>query len=201
MRRAIVNNFSIGRTGISKMILIVTVVVIIIAVAGIAYYLSTQPGGEVSPTPTPSPTQTSTASPAPTVSPATGISGASSLKYSVSLTENGVLQGTTTYQGKNIGANNFMLRIEYTDSDGDQILIFNGAERKAWSYSDGEWSDISAAYDAQFSVWNNLWQSYNTNLAGWAGLGEYSYTHEGSTVRIFDIQVNAALDDSLFTHS
>jgi flagellar basal body-associated protein FliL len=155
---------------------------------------------ETSPTPS-APSQSET--PLPTVAPTAtlNVTGATSLKYTVSLTENGVQQGAYTYYGKNAGTTNFMMRIEYTGTDGNAIYIFNGAQQKAWSFSDNTWTDISAAYTIQFGVWNNLWQGYVNSLTAWNGSGDYSYTSQGSTVRIYDISVNPTLQDSLFVHS
>ena len=214
-------NLKNGKKAIST-ILIVAVLVVVIVAGGIAvYYWSSQnaadQSGSPSTTGTPAasaaPTATSSASttnspiptsPSETAEPsaAPNVAGASSLQYSVSLTENGVLQGAYTYYGKNAGTNNFMMRIEYTDPDDDDaIYIFNGARQKAWVSSDGEWTDISEFYTAQYGTWNNLWQGYVNSLSSWAGLGDYTYSAGGSTVRIYDISVNPALSDSLFEHT
>ena len=189
-----------------KVLLIVAILVIVIVLAGIAAYVLSQnangPSDSATPTATPSGTP-STSSPTATSTPtgsSTDVAEATSLKYTVSLTENGVLKGTYTFQGKNLGTDNLMMRIDYTDNDGSTIFIFNGAQHKAWTYSGDQWVDISDYYDAQFQTWNSLWQGYSTSLAAWTGLGDYSYTANGSTVRIYDITVNPTLDDSLFVH-
>jgi hypothetical protein len=193
-----------------KTLLIASIVIIIIVVAGIAAFVLSQNSNDPSDSTTPTATPTETASPSsadsspdatntPTTS-STDVAGASSLKYTVSLTENGVLQGTYTFQGKNAGTDNFMMRIDYTDNDGATTFIFNGAQHKAWTFSGDEWVDISDYYDLQFQTWDSLWQGYSTNLAAWTGLGDYSYSSDGNTVRIYDIAVNPTLDDSLFVH-
>lgn len=202
-------NLLSNKKAISKMMMIAIVVVLVVAVAvgAAAYMLSQTPSDSDNATPTATPSgATPTSSPTSGVSPTStqttgGVTGASSLKYSVSLTEGGVLQGTYTYQGKNSGTTNFMLRIDATSSDGDTTFLFNGATKKAWTYAGGEWTDISAYYDMQFQTWNNLWSAYNTNLAAWTGTGGYSYTEGTSTVAITDISVNPTLADSLFEHS
>lgn len=194
--------------GISKILIAAVLVVVLIVGAAGAYYLSTQGSAQTNPTSTQTPagTENPVASATPTQTTTSSsssnpsVSSASSLKYKVSLTENGQVQGTYTYQGKNAGTGNFMLRIDYTGPDGEQAFIFNGAQRKAWTYENEAWTDISSAYDTQFTMWNNLWNAYNTNLVAWTGAGDYVYTQDGTTVRIFDIQVNPSLDDSLFTH-
>jgi cytoskeletal protein RodZ len=226
-------NLKTNKKAISTMLIAAIVVVIIVVVGVGAYYafsqMSPAPSESPSPTatatpsasvqPTPSGTELETASPSATStlpsettqptataspSAAPNVAGATSLKYSVSLTENGVLQGAYTYWGKNAGTNSFMMRIEYTDSDSSNnaVYIFNGAQQKAWTFSNNEWTDISAAYSTQVGIWSNLWNGYVNNLAlGWTGAGDYSYTSAGSTVRIYDISVNPALEDSLFVHT
>jgi hypothetical protein len=191
-------NLLINKKAISKMMIVAIVVVLIVVVAvGAVVMLNQNPSDSNTATPTATPSGAS-----PTSTPTTGgVAGASSLKYSVSLTENGVVQGTYTYQGKNAGTNSFMMRIDATDSDGAKTFLFNGATKKAWTFTNNEWTDISAYYDMQFQIWNNLWSAYNTHLAAWTGTGDYPYTDGTSTVRIYDIAVNPALADSLFEHS
>jgi len=186
-----------------KMIAILLIVILVVVAVGVAAYLLSQnpanPNNGDNPTATPTGTP-SGSTPTPT-STGGDIEGASSLKYSVSQTENGVLQGTYTYQGKNAGTANFMMRIDATDSEGDRTFIFNGAQRKAWVYASGEWTDISDFYDMQYELWNTLWGAYTTNLQAWSGVGDYTYTDGANTVRIYDVSVNPALPDSLFEHT
>jgi hypothetical protein len=118
------------------------------------------------------------------------------------VTTNGTSEGSYTYYGKNAGTQNFMMRIDFTDSSGSEsIYIVNGQLQKSWSYSDGEWTDLSAAYTLQYSIWNPLWQGYVNSLAAWTGLGDYTYSAGGTSVRIYGISVNPTLADSLFVHS
>ncbi len=160
------------------------------------------PSASTSPTVSPSPTETAESSNSPSPSIAPNVAGASSLQYSVSLTEAGVNQGSYTYSGKNAGTTNFMLRIDFTDTSGNQtIYIMNGAEQKAWIYSDGQWQDISAAYATQANIWTPMWQGYVNALTAWTGIGDYTYTQGNATVRIYDISINPTLADSLFQHT
>ena len=191
MKRNLRNN----KAAISTMLIVAVVVVIIVvaAAAGAYYFL----GQNATPSTTPTPTPGTSTSPSGSPSVAT----ASSLQYSVSLTENGVVQGTYTYYGKNAGTDNFAMRIDYQDQDGTGIYIFNKGTKEAWTYAGDAWVDMSSYYDSQFQIWDNMWTGYVNGLSAWAGTGDYSYTSEGSTVRIYDITVNPALADSLFTHS
>ena len=212
-----------NKTAVSTAVIALVVIVVAAAVAGGVYYATTQnkpsspsesptpsasasasptatvnPSTSNSPTITPAPTQTAQTSP----STAPNVAGATSLQYSVSLTEAGVLQGTYTYYGKNAGTSSFMMRIDSTDSSNAQsTIILNGADQKAWTYSDAQWTDISAAYTTYYNIWNPLWQGYVTSLSAWNGVGDYSYTQGNATVRIYNISVNPVLADSLFQHS
>ena len=112
-----------------KTLAIIAVVVVVIAVVAVGVYLATQGGSgdnspNTSPTPTvtPTPTGTGTTTPTPTPSGTGGnVAGATSLKYSVSVTEGGQTQGYT-YQAKNAGSDNIMLRIDFTDSSGEKTI-------------------------------------------------------------------------------
>jgi hypothetical protein len=202
-----------------KLLAIIAVVIVAVVVVAAGVYFATQGGnGGVNPSPSATPTPTGTATPTPTgtstpmptststpsatvtptpTSPGGNIADASGLKYSVSVTEGGKTEGYT-YQSKNVGSSNVMLRIDYTDENGEQTsYILNGAQIKAWAYSDGEWEDISIAYQSQFSAWNGLYEAYVNNLLNWSG-GDWTYTVEGVTVRIYDITVNPSLPDSVF---
>ena len=192
-------NLKNSKTGISTMILVAVVVVIVVvgAAVGAYYFMSQNPAGSSDTNPTTTPSGTTD----PTTSTPTSVADATSLKYSVSLTENGVETASYTYWGKNAGTENFAMRIEYTDESDDGILIFNSETNEAWTYSGGEWVDISSYFDSQFDMWENLWTGYVNSLESWAGTGEYTYSADGNTVRIYDISVNPTLEDSLFTHS
>ena len=187
---------------LALIIIIVVVVGAFIGMGGLGNNNST-----TTPTPTsggnPTPTTGTTSTPAPSSS-VTGanIAGASSLQYTVAVTSNGVSQGSYTYHGKNAGTANFMMRIDYTDGTGAQgAFIINSAQQKAWSYSDGTWTDVSAAYTTQYNTWNTLWQGYVNSLGAWTGSGGYTYSSGGNSVTISSISVNPSLPDSLFTPS
>ncbi|MCW4002928.1 MAG: hypothetical protein NWE95_03325 [Candidatus Bathyarchaeota archaeon] len=178
-----------NKTALATLV-IVAIVIVVVAVVGVAaYVLMTQNAGNGGETPTPTPTG----------SP--DVAGASSLKYSVTLTEGGTQTASYTFYGKNAGTANFAMRIEYNTEDGEGIFIFNKGTSKAWTYSGGQWVDISDYFQSQFDTWDNLWSGYVTSLGQWSGTGDYTYTSGNATVRIYEIQVNPTLDDALFTHS
>ena len=190
----------------SRKTLFAVILIIIIAVVAVAIYLVMQSPGTnppVTPTPTPSSGVTPTTSPTPT-SNVTGadIAVASSLQYTVTITEASVSQGSYTYYGKNTGSATFMMRMELTDDVGElSIFVLNGAEKKAWSYSDGEWIDLSVGYASQFDAYDTIWQGYADILAGWSGIGDMNYSVGNSGIRISGVVVDPVLADSLFQPS
>jgi len=214
-----------SKRGLSKVLIVGIVIAIIVIAAVAAYAISAQnPNPSASPQPTATPTEApttepsnaeptatapaSTTEPSPTATSTASatappnVSGASSLQYSESATSNGQSLGSYTYYGKNIGTPNFMMRIEFTDTDGNQtIYIINGQLQKAWIFADNEWTDASEVYTMQYNTWNTLWQGYVGALAAWSGAGDYTYSVGGDSVRIYGISVNPTLADSLFSHS
>jgi hypothetical protein len=92
------------------------------------------------------------------------------------------------------------MRIDQTDENGEATFIFNAGTKEAWTSSGGVWTDISDYFDQQYAGFETMWTGYVDSLASWAGTGDYTYSAEGITYRIYDISVNPSLADSLFTH-
>jgi hypothetical protein len=126
------------------------------------------------------------------------VSGATSLRFKVDTTVEG-MSGTYTLSAKNIGSSNMMMRIEGTMSGQDFIYIINGAQQKLWVEMGGQWMDLSTNYSQYWDTWNQSFTGYKTQLAGWTG-GDWTYTQSGVTVRIYNIEVNPSISDSLFVH-
>ena len=178
---------------------IVIAVVVVAAVVG-AYLIMSGPGAGSNNNATPSPGTTATPS-SGTSSPSqtNAVGTASSLQFSVEFRQAGAIQGTYTYMAKNVGTSNEMIRVETTDNESRTfIYIVNKAQQKAWTYSDGQWQDVSALYSTLWSTWGESFASYTLNIAGWTG-GDYTYTApNGDSLRYYNIAVNPALADSLF---
>jgi hypothetical protein len=127
---------------------------------------------------------------------------ASSLQFNADITAGGTLT-KYTWSAKNIGTSNAMLRIEWTSSEGDYVYIINGAQKQAWVDENGTWIDLSGYFSDTWSTWNSTFAGFTSSLSHWSGSGDYSYTDptNGETVRIYNINVNPSLSDSLFEHS
>jgi len=130
------------------------------------------------------------------------VATASSLQFSADVTAGGTLT-TYTWSAKNIGTSNAMLREEWTSSEGDYVYIINGAQKQAWVDDNGTWTDLSAEYTDTWATWNATFAGLTSSLSHWSGSGDYTYTDPstGDSIRIYNINVNPSLSDSLFEHS
>jgi hypothetical protein len=129
------------------------------------------------------------------------VGSASSLKFEVAITQNGLSQGSYVFYAKNIkDNNNIILRVEKTTDLSQSIYIVNAPQQKAWSCTNDQWTDVSSAYSIQYSAWYNAWHGYVQYLSLLSSGGSYSYTQDSTTYHITNIVVNPSLDDSLFTH-
>ncbi len=188
----------------NKNTLIVGVLAVVVVVAVVAAIVlmggnlgnSSIPIASVHPTATAS-SPVTTQTPVPS-STALDVAGATSLKYSVTITGNGT-ELSYDFYGKNLGTNNFMMRIEGCTPSGVINYVFNGEQQKAWMLTDNQLTDISTSYDTYYSTWYTLWVTYvNALKLGWTGNGDYSYGSQGTTVTIYDIYINPNLGDALF---
>ncbi|MCW4044286.1 MAG: hypothetical protein NWE94_02065 [Candidatus Bathyarchaeota archaeon] len=167
-----------------KTLVIAVVAIIVVAAVVAGVYLATQGGGGATPTPSPSAT--------PTVADAT------SLQFSVEIT-GGDAAGTYTFKAKNIGQSSMKIRIDISSGGVDLVYIVNGEKEKAWVYMSGTWTESDFATD--WDAWGTTLTDYKESLADWTGTGDYTYTENGTTVRIYNITVNPSLADSLFETS
>jgi hypothetical protein len=175
----------VNKKGISTL-LIVAIVVVVVVIAGIAVYvLYSGTGGE---------------------NGGNGNGGedvytvenATSLQYDADVTTQGQ---TFTYKlaGKNLGTENMKLRIDLLGGEtGNYSYILNAGDETAWAAVNGEWTDMTTDFAAQWQAWGTEWTNYINNLKNWSGTGEYTYTAEGVSVRVYNISLNPSLADSLF---
>jgi uncharacterized protein (UPF0333 family) len=117
------------------------------------------------------------------------VGNATSLAFTISAEEGNSI-GTTVYKAKNIGTDNFMLRIEINAEGMDLIYIVNGAEQKAWADEGSGWQDLSDTFQAQ-------WDAYTGIFPDWTTGGTFT-DGDGYTVTVSDVQINPTLEDSLF---
>ncbi|WNZ29211.1 MAG: hypothetical protein IAX21_11390 [Candidatus Bathyarchaeota archaeon] len=184
---------------------LVALIVIILAVAVISgvYIVMNLGSGPDQPTDaTPTPDQPTDATPTPdqptdATNPTLGVN---SFQYKLSITLSGEPQSDMhyTYSYKNVGTQNMMWRLDVTTEEGTSTTIVNGAQQKVWMIYDDEILDISYAFTEQWDSIMEDWQDVQGDFADWPGTQEWTYTVDGTTARIYDVQTNPVLPDSLF---
>jgi len=157
------------------MYILVAVLVVVIVVGGVAAYVLMTPGGD---------NGNGNGEETPNVA------DASSLQFNVEDTT-----GTYKYSTKNMDSDT-LLRMEYLDEEYGFVVIIDNGEEKAWSTMTGEWAEEN--FETTCTDWYPVWEDYVDSLADWTD-GEW--ISEDETVRIYDIEVNPELEDSLFQAS
>lgn len=126
------------------------------------------------------------------------VAAATSLRFSMEFT-NGEI-GDFTWLAKNIGTEEFKLRIEGLLYGFEIGYIVNGELQRAWELRDDEWIDMPS------EAWDEVWDGFVTELdvviseldEGTHGDWTYTDPDEGYLVRIYDIEIDPDLDDALF---
>ncbi len=126
---------------------------------------------------------------------------ADSLKFTVEGTTAEGDHGILTWSAKDIGTQNMKIRAEGTSGGEDFGVILNGETTTMYEYDNGEWVEnpIPPEYwDMMWDSWETMFDGYHSSLSSWTG-GEYTYTDgEGNTVKIYDVEIDPNLPDSLF---
>jgi len=101
---------------------------------------------------------------------------------------------------KNIGQPNAKIRMDITVQGMATKIIIDAASEKFWMWgAETGWMDVSDYMNPD--MYESMAEGYRAQLSNWSGVGnEYTYTTpEGYSVRIYNIQINPSLPDSLFT--
>jgi len=120
------------------------------------------------------------------------IGSATSLSFNVTASSYGLTN--VTFQAKNIGSSNLMLRIEGTINGSTSGFIVNGVQQKVWSESDGTWTEVPGGYSYLSGVWDPIFQGFRTSLLS---VTVDHWESPDGTVTISNIST-AELSDSLF---
>ena len=133
------------------------------------------------------------------IKPNNGVQEAHSLHFSISkITQDGP-QGNQIYYIKNMNTANIMIRAEKYSTNGVEIYIVNGIQKKAWREIAGEWQDLSDTFTVELETWKATIEEHKETLSNWSGTGEYTYTDsDGVEIEIYDIKINLPLADSIF---
>lgn len=194
---------------------LVAIVIVAVFAGGVTVYAETHGGLHwaapiLEPTASPSASSPSTSNaplltPTPTTTETTPISSgnvatADSLEFTVQATNSSGTVYTYKFYVKNLQESNILVRVETSDSSGNQVLIVDAGQQKAWLQTSGIWVDVSSYYTTYYNTYKNDIALYQQSLASWSGSGDYTFVDpsSGYTVRIYDITVNPTLSDSLF---
>lgn len=128
------------------------------------------------------------------------VAGASSLQFKVRVDLADEDDIEYSYAVKNAETDDLMLRIEMRSGGEEFIYIVNGAQENVWVYSNGDWMDLSQMFPTYWETWSSAWEGYRANLLDWTGTGDWAYSVNGESIRIYDIAVNPTLPDSMFEH-
>ena len=128
------------------------------------------------------------------------VGAATSMRFSVEWTNGHSEQWT--YTAKDIGTEDFKLRWEGTSNGDEDGLIMNSELRRLWFLEDGQWveEDVPDGFWELFTeTYRIAFEAYMTALEDWTD-GDWSYTDPGTggQVRIYDIEIDPDLSDTLF---
>jgi hypothetical protein len=169
-----------------KTLVIAVTVIVAIAAVGVGVYLAAQGGGGGG---------------GGTKNTYT-VANATSLQIETNVTEQGITV-THHWAGKNLNSTQQMLRLDLLGGEaGNYSYIFVSGNHTAWSAANGVWTDASSTFNDLWSIWEPHWNNLmNELVANWSGVGDHNYTaSNGASVKVYAVNVNPSLADSLFQH-
>lgn len=104
-------------------------------------------------------------------------------------------------RARDIGADDMDLRVDLLPDLVSYIL--KKGQQEGWASMGAGWSsftELGYSFSENWNEYNGYFEEYLGCLSGWAS-GEWSGSVGGQTAIIYDIQVNPALDNSVFTPS
>jgi len=133
--------------------------------------------------------------------PAPKVAEATSLAYTVEMSSAATGTITSRFRVRNIGTANMDMRVDMTTAYGTMSYILSGSQHEGWVKPNGGWQSFSSFgldFDELWNQQSGSFEQYTGYLSGWTG-GDWEGTFGGYTYRIYDIQVNPSLPDSVFT--
>jgi hypothetical protein len=118
-----------------------------------------------------------------------------SIKFTVDSTATGGTTYTTNVSAKNIGQNNMLLLWENPYVKTKTVVDFS--KQTLWENLGGKWTEYPDAFSNVSSDWSQMWTQIQCGNST-----EVTYADDSnSTIRLYNIQINPSLPDSLFEHS
>ena len=126
------------------------------------------------------------------------VAAATSIRFSIERTN--AEKADYTYSAKDIGTQDFKSIIDGHAEGLEVRIIINGELRQGWMFQNPEWVEIpDESWDAYWEAALIELDLYISELHGWTG-GDCIFTHRehGYQVKIYDVEVNPDLPDTLF---
>lgn len=126
------------------------------------------------------------------------VTTATSMLFSVEVTNNET--ATYTYMAKDIGTEHLKLRVEWWGEGFARGVIIDAELRQVWYLENDDWLEMPQEEQGQVvGLFVREFEKHRGELYEWRG-GDWTYTDPdfGYSFRIYDIEVDPALDDALF---
>lgn len=134
--------------------------------------------------------------------PSGGETGGTTTIISADFWVDATFEGTTMtahYQAKDVNTEQPKIRVETTIQGISGTIIIDLSSNAAYIEYGGTWYSIPITDPTYVTSYKSNFEGYEDYLAAWEG-GEIHYTDPvtGTSVRIYNIQLNVDLPDSLF---
>ena len=126
------------------------------------------------------------------------IETASSMLFNVEVTNNET--AVYTYMAEDIGTEHLKLRVEWWGEGFAHGIIINAELRQVWYLENDDWLEMPQEEQGQVvGMFVREFEKHRSELYEWRE-GDWTYTDPdfGYSFRIYDIEVDPALDDALF---
>ncbi|GAG34841.1 unnamed protein product, partial [marine sediment metagenome] len=128
------------------------------------------------------------------------IISATSLEFKVDFTVATGQPVDVHFWAKNIGSPDVKIRVDGSVGSTDMDVIVDVGTGATWMRDTGSsWGSPKPPHNSELLIQSHLdmLEQYQERLSDWVE-GDHYFTAEGATIRIYDIEVNPDLPDSLF---
>ena len=128
------------------------------------------------------------------------VESATSLEFKVGYTDGLGQSVDMNFWAKNIGSPDVKIRMDATMGSAVVDVIVDVGTGATWTRgTGGTWGEPDPPLDNEILIgsYSDLLEEYQERLSDWVE-GDHYFTAEGVTMRIYDIEVNPELSDSLF---
>jgi len=124
---------------------------------------------------------------------------ATSLRYTVNMTTADIT-GTYMFAGKNLGTGDLLLRVDanpIVDDATTYSYLFYAGNQTSYNNATGTWAQ--GDFTTDWATYSGMFEGYIAHNEDWmTGDGDIEYTDAGNNIKVYDIEINPTLADSLF---